>query len=191
MITVELVSPAATGRLGAAIASLVRAGDVVLLSGDLGAGKTTLVAGLAAGLGSTTPATSPTFALCHFYPTEPVLAHVDCWRLDKLAEIVDLGLDEVLEDGGVVVIEWGERAAPLLGEDALVVELAPGASGSESERLAQLRANSPSWGQREEALLVAARAAELPVAFRAGDLAAGRAGDGPAPRGERANGASR
>jgi tRNA threonylcarbamoyladenosine biosynthesis protein TsaE len=163
MIEVSLDSARATGCLGGALASQLRAGDVVLLSGDLGAGKTTLVAGLAAALGSPTPATSPTFALCHFYPTTPVLAHVDCWRLDGLDEVADLGLDEILEDGGVLAIEWGELAAPLFGDEALLVELAPGRSGSETSRRAQLTASGASWLEREEALLRAVRAAALPA----------------------------
>jgi tRNA threonylcarbamoyladenosine biosynthesis protein TsaE len=154
MVAVDLVDAAATRALGVALASVLVPGDVVLLSGELGAGKTTLVGGVVAGLGGDpTEVTSPTFTLCHLYPTEPVVAHVDCWRLDTTAEIADLALDEVLEEGGVALIEWGERAAALFGEEALVLELAPSLAGE--GRRATWRGTGESWTSRAGTLAAA------------------------------------
>lgn len=158
---VEVVtsSAAATRRLGAVVAALLEPGDVLLLSGGLGAGKTTFTKGLVAALGSDEAVTSPTFTLMHTYATDPPVAHVDCWRLEQLAEVADLGLEEVLDDGGVAVVEWGEAAAPLFGRDALEIELfdvddGPGHAGpgerplDEGTRRVLLRASGPSWRSR-------------------------------------------
>lgn len=116
-------SPADTARLGARLAGLLEPGDVVLLSGELGAGKTTLVKAVVAALGGEEEVTSPTFTLLRTYATRPVVAHVDCWRLEQLHEVLDLGLEEVLDDGGVALVEWGEAAEPVFGRDALVLRL--------------------------------------------------------------------
>lgn len=114
-----------TRRYGAALASVLRPGDTVLLGGDLGAGKTTFVQGLAAALGVTEPVTSPTFVLVHAYPTAAGwdLLHADVWRLEQLREVVDLAIPEQLEEGAAVVVEWGERAAPALAPDCLHVAI--------------------------------------------------------------------
>ncbi|MGO9657495.1 MAG: tRNA (adenosine(37)-N6)-threonylcarbamoyltransferase complex ATPase subunit type 1 TsaE [Acidimicrobiales bacterium] len=107
--------------LGAALAGLLQPGDTVLLGGDLGAGKTTFVQGLAAALGVGEPVTSPTFVLVHSYQTAAgwALLHADVWRLEQLQEVIDLALPELIEDGGAVVVEWGEMAAPALAADCL------------------------------------------------------------------------
>ena len=123
-VEVRCASVADTARLGAALAGLLEPGDVVLLSGELGAGKTTLVKALVAALGSTEEVTSPTFTLLRTYATCPPVAHVDCWRLEQLHEVLDLGLEELLDDGGVALVEWGEAAAARFGQGALRVELA-------------------------------------------------------------------
>jgi tRNA threonylcarbamoyladenosine biosynthesis protein TsaE len=102
-------------------------GDVVLLCGDLGAGKTTLVQGIGAAFGVDEPMTSPTFILVHTYGEDPLLAHVDAWRLENLSEVLDLGLDELLDEGAIALVEWGNRIAGALGRhDAIVVEITPG-----------------------------------------------------------------
>jgi len=125
-----------TKRFAAALAGVCRPGDVLLLVGGLGAGKTTFAQGLATGLGVRERVTSPTFTLVRHYRTgrsEGVVAllHADVYRLEDLAEIEDLALDELVEDGAVAAVEWGERAAPLLGSDALVVELERDVHGTE------------------------------------------------------------
>jgi tRNA threonylcarbamoyladenosine biosynthesis protein TsaE len=91
-------------RLGAGL----KAGSLVLLSGPLGAGKTTFVRGLARGCGSDAPVASPTFQLVRIYPGRVQLAHIDLYRVQKAPELADLGLDELLEEGAMVV-EWGDR----------------------------------------------------------------------------------
>jgi tRNA threonylcarbamoyl adenosine modification protein YjeE len=147
MITVELVDASATERLGAVLAQVVGAGDVILLEGDLGSGKTTLVRGLVSGLGAHDRVTSPTFTLRHEYATVPPLTHVDCWRLADPAELDDLGLDEVVEAGGAVVIEWGEFAAFRFADRALRLAIAD-ADGGKS-RVAEIDLGAHTWARRE------------------------------------------
>ncbi len=113
---------AETRQLGAALATLVQAGDVVSLSGDLGAGKTCLVQGLARGLDVTLPVTSPTFMLQKTYPGRELLVHLDVYRLDRLRDVVDLG-DDAMAPDVVTVVEWGDTIQSLLPPDRLEVEL--------------------------------------------------------------------
>lgn len=145
-LSVALSSERATERLGEAIAAVLVPKDVLLLYGDLGAGKTTFVRGLVHALRASVDVTSPTFTLRHEYETLPPICHVDCWRLRDVAELDALGLDEVLADGGVLVVEWGALAASRFGGDALEVRLRDGLDGS--TRVAQLRETSSSWRAR-------------------------------------------
>ncbi len=104
-----------TYRAGYAEGERVRAGDVLALVGDLGAGKTQWVKGLAAGLGSDATVTSPTFTLIHEYEGgRAPLYHLDCYRLERAEELLGIGLDEYLDGRGVVVIEWGDKFGELL-----------------------------------------------------------------------------
>ena len=139
-----------TRALGGAVARVLEPGDVVLLVGELGTGKTTLVQGLVSSLGCSSPVTSPTFALCETYRSEPPVTHVDLWRLEHMREIIDLALDEVLEAGGVVVAEWGEAALPLFGDDALVVRLAY--CGSVEAREISFETAGERWAARRSRL---------------------------------------
>ena len=112
--------------LGRRLAGLLRAGDLVLLSGDLGAGKTTLTRGLGAALGVRGAVTSPTFVIARVHPSlidGPALVHVDAYRLGGQAELDDLDLDTDL-DQAVTVVEWGEGLAEALAADRLEVRLA-------------------------------------------------------------------
>lgn len=95
-------------RLAQRLALILTPGDVIALSGPLGAGKTTFVRGLARGSGSPDPVASPTFVLVRNYRGRIPLAHVDLYRLNRAPELRDLGLDELL-DAGAVVVEWGDR----------------------------------------------------------------------------------
>lgn len=99
-------SPDAMEDLGVRLAAMLRAGDLVLLNGELGAGKTTLTRGIGAGLGVRGAVTSPTFVLARTHPREsgPPLVHVDAYRLGSAAELDDLDLDF---EGSIVVVEWG------------------------------------------------------------------------------------
>lgn len=114
--------PDDTRALAARLADELTDGDLLVLTGDLGAGKTCFAQGLAAGLGIADRVTSPTFTLANRYRGRLTLHHLDVYRLDSLAETVDLGLGELLEDG-VTVIEWGDRIDPVLPADHLVVAI--------------------------------------------------------------------
>jgi tRNA threonylcarbamoyladenosine biosynthesis protein TsaE len=115
-------TPAETMAVGRRLAGLLWAGDVVLIDGELGAGKTTFVAGLAEGLGVDEPITSPTFILMRTYPGLLSLTHADVYRLETLAEIEDLELTEVSVDG-VLAVEWGTAIEQWMPPSHLVVRL--------------------------------------------------------------------
>lgn len=144
----ETASADETRQVGAAVASVLEAGDVVLLVGGLGAGKTTFVQGVAAALGVAEPVTSPTFTLCQVYEGRLRLLHADLWRLERVAEVVDLALDEELAEGGVLLAEWGEGAADLYGAEALVVELSEGDEAT--TRVIRLEPHGERWAGRIE-----------------------------------------
>ena len=111
-----------TVELGKRIAKTLRPGDVILLSGDLGAGKTTLVGGVAKGLGIDEPVLSPTFNIMKCYFHSPLsLYHIDAYRLE--GQMIDIGLDEAIEGDGVSFIEWPDFIRPLIPEDHLEIEL--------------------------------------------------------------------
>jgi tRNA threonylcarbamoyladenosine biosynthesis protein TsaE len=141
----ELVLPteADTERLGARIGAALSAGDVVILSGPLGAGKTVLAKGVAVGLGVTGPVTSPTFVIAREHPPAPggrgiPLVHVDAYRLGGRAELDDLDLDTELTTAAVVV-EWGEGVAEPLARRRLLVRLRRRSTGNGDEtRVAEL-----------------------------------------------------
>jgi tRNA threonylcarbamoyladenosine biosynthesis protein TsaE len=142
-----------TRELGAAVASVVAPGDVILLAGDLGAGKTTLTQGFARGLGVTEQVTSPTFVLMRPYEGRLSLVHVDAYRLEHLQEVIDLGLSELLDDGALAIIEWGDVVAPALPPDFLELRLEY--RESEDERDVRLRFAGPRWAARRTALRAA------------------------------------
>jgi tRNA threonylcarbamoyladenosine biosynthesis protein TsaE len=105
---VTTTSAAETEAIGEGLGRRLHTGDLVLLKGELGAGKTTFVRGVARGIGSAAPVASPTFQLVRIYPGRLQLAHIDLYRIEKPSELGDLGLDELLIQGAVVV-EWGDR----------------------------------------------------------------------------------
>ena len=117
-----LPDPAATDALGAALASRLRAGDVVCLRGPLGAGKTSLARGLIAALGGGQDAPSPTFTLVQTYETDPPLWHFDLYRLTDPEEIWELGWEEAREEAACL-IEWPERLGRHLPADRLEIAL--------------------------------------------------------------------
>ena len=147
--------PVATQAVAAAIARTLLPGDVLLLDGDLGAGKTTFTQGLARAMGVGDTVTSPTFTLVRSYPTSygVELIHADVYRLEGLADIVSLGLPEMLENGAVAAIEWGERAAPALGMEHLDVRLT--LTDVEGERLVTLTPSGLRWQNRWPDLMAA------------------------------------
>lgn len=121
-----------TQAVGEALAPLLVEGDVVLLTGDLGAGKTTLVRGIARGLGVAEETTSPTFNIMVVHPGRLTLYHVDLYRLDTAAQLEDIDYWGTLEAGGVTVVEWGDRFAEARPDQCLIVEIDIG--GDEERR---------------------------------------------------------
>ena len=130
-------SPEQTGLLGSHLGELARQGDVFLLTGKLGTGKTCLVQGIARGLGVKEHAFSPSFVLIREYHGSLPLYHIDFYRLKHIEEIIDLGLEEYLYGDGVCAVEWAEKGTPALPEENLVIALdyAPGAETERSIRL--------------------------------------------------------
>lgn len=140
---------AATHRLGAAIGKRLRAGDLVTLAGDLGAGKTELVRGIAAGMNLATQVSSPTFALIHEHSGPITLIHVDAYRLSAGGDLSDAGLDDYLRGQNVVVVEWPDRIEEVLPAERLAMELAEPASAGNAARVLTAQAA----GERYAALL--------------------------------------
>jgi tRNA threonylcarbamoyladenosine biosynthesis protein TsaE len=140
----------ATRDVGEAIASLARAGDVIVLAGDLGAGKTAFVQGFGRGLGVADRITSPTFTLVHVYDGRLPVHHLDVYRLEQMSEALDLGLPEMLDEGGVVLVEWGDAILPVLPHDLLEVRLTFG-SGDDDRNIA-FRPVGAAWAPRADAL---------------------------------------
>ncbi|MBW1597001.1 tRNA (adenosine(37)-N6)-threonylcarbamoyltransferase complex ATPase subunit type 1 TsaE [Streptomyces sp. JJ38] len=156
---ITVSTPERMRELGRVLATLVRAGDLVLLTGELGAGKTTLTRGLGEGLGVRGAVTSPTFVIARVHPSRsggPPLVHVDAYRLGGgLEEMEDLDLDVTLPES-VVVVEWGEGKVEELTEDRLhvVIERRLGAgpdaeeqaaAGEDDERVVTVTGVGPRW----------------------------------------------
>ncbi len=136
-----------TQDLAARVAGVSVAGDLIVLLGDLGAGKTTFVKGFVAALGSSEPVTSPTFTIAQRYDGGRLrVHHLDAYRLSGPEEAVDLALDELLDDEAVTVIEWGDRLRGILPVDRLEIAIAFGA-GDDDRRFA-LEAGGPGWATR-------------------------------------------
>ncbi len=112
-----------TDELAGAVADLARPGDLIVLVGGLGSGKTRFVRGFAAALGATEPATSPTFALVHNYTARIPIVHADLYRLVSEHEVLDLGLDEAMSEGAIALVEWGDIAGDLLNPNRLTVTI--------------------------------------------------------------------
>ena len=129
-----------TVRIGSAIGHALRTGDTVLLSGELGAGKTRLVHGMAEGIESTIPARSPTFVIVNEYPGRIRLSHCDLYRIGSADEVGELALDERLTDGALVV-EWPEVGADALPQDVLYLKFVNGEH--EEQRLITFTATGP------------------------------------------------
>ena len=125
MLELELQSEADTLALARSLAAVLEGGDVVGLEGGLGAGKTTFARGAVHGLGvpEETAVTSPTFALLHHYEARLPVAHADFYRLGGEAELEELGVDELLEEGAVLLVEWGRKFAGMAARTVLWVEL--------------------------------------------------------------------
>ena len=134
-----------TLAIARAVASSLRPGDVVALSGDLGAGKTCFVQGAAKALGVTERVTSPTFILVREHQGRMPVLHMDVYRLNNLQELTDLGYEEFLDPTRVVFIEWGDAVGPLLPSEFLEVAIT---APSEDERTIDIHARGEGWNAR-------------------------------------------
>ncbi|SDT01110.1 tRNA (adenosine(37)-N6)-threonylcarbamoyltransferase complex ATPase subunit type 1 TsaE [Microlunatus soli] len=153
-------TPDAMHELGRRIAARSRAGDVIIASGDLGAGKTTLTQGIGSGLGATGQIISPTFVLSRIHPGadgHPDLVHVDAYRLSTPDELLDLDLDESL-DRSVTVVEWGEGIAEQLSAERLQVLVLRGADPEDETRTVLLSSSGERWSDDDLDALVGAAA---------------------------------
>jgi tRNA threonylcarbamoyladenosine biosynthesis protein TsaE len=137
-----------TREVGEALASLLRARDAVVLTGELGAGKTTFAQGVARGLGIEEQVSSPTFTLIKEYSGILDLAHVDVYRLDMVQDVVDLGLEELGGGDGVLLVEWGDTIEELLPDERLRVELLTDDAAGESARSISMTATGEGWTDR-------------------------------------------
>ena len=168
MLELRVTSVDETHAVARALASLCRSGDVIVLSGEMGAGKTAFAQGFGRALGIDEPITSPTYTLVHSYDIDrgastnaDVLHHADLYRLERTDEVADLGLAELAEYDGVVLIEWGEVAGALLG-DHLVVQIGVDPFDDEDQlptgRLIEISATGPGWAGRWSRIVEACEA---------------------------------
>ena len=147
-ITMLTTSAEETREVGEALASLLRMRDAVMLTGELGAGKTTFAQGVARGLGIEEQVSSPTFTLIKEYSGFLDLAHVDVYRLDMVQDVVDLGLEELGGGDGVLLVEWGDTIEELLPDERLRVELVTDDAAGESVRSISIIATGAGWSER-------------------------------------------
>jgi tRNA threonylcarbamoyladenosine biosynthesis protein TsaE len=139
-----------TRAIGAELATFLRAADVIALTGELGAGKTTFAQGVAKGLGFDGAVVSPTFTLVREYRGGRLpVVHADVYRLDRVQDVLDLGLDETAEDG-VLLVEWGDAVEGLLPPAHLIVELT--VPGDGEERSVAIEGSGEPWALRWERL---------------------------------------
>jgi len=139
-----------TRALAAEIAGLATPGDLLVLAGDLGTGKTAFAQGFAHGLGVDEQVTSPAFILVRTYEGRLPFVHLDVYRLDTMQELVDLGIAELLDEGAVTLVEWGDAVTPALPADFLEVRLE--VTDAPDDRLLSIRSVGPGWPPRADAL---------------------------------------
>jgi tRNA threonylcarbamoyladenosine biosynthesis protein TsaE len=166
MTTLKTAGARQTEAVGEAIGPLLQVGDLVVLTGDLGTGKTTFTKGLARGLGVTQRVTSPTFTIVQEYDGRVPVAHVDVYRLARIQELHDFGFDELIESR-VTVVEWGEAIAQVLPFDRIDVRIAmvdepdpdavsaaepDGEVVEDDRRVVEVVASGPAWVARRPAL---------------------------------------
>jgi tRNA threonylcarbamoyladenosine biosynthesis protein TsaE len=157
-VALRTSTPGATREVGEAVAPLLRPRDAVVLTGELGAGKTTFVQGVARGLGVDDQVVSPTFTLVREYQGRLGVAHVDVYRLQRMQDVVDLGLEELGDGEDVLLVEWGDVVEDLLPRDRLRVELTTeDLQGDEDARRIVLTAVGESWAERWGELASAVR----------------------------------
>jgi tRNA threonylcarbamoyladenosine biosynthesis protein TsaE len=144
---------AETHALGQRLGAILRPGDVVVLDGELGTGKTVVAKGIAVALGITEPVVSPTFTVVREYDAPTPLVHVDVYRLDHLQELHDLGFDDLVGEEAVTLVEWGDRVSAVLPSDRLRVLLEAG--DGDDDRVVSIDAAGVTWAERLDALAAA------------------------------------
>jgi tRNA threonylcarbamoyladenosine biosynthesis protein TsaE len=154
-VVIGTESPEETKEVARRLARICAPGDAILLIGDLGAGKTAFAQGFAAALGVEGPVTSPTFALvrqyqCHGAGAVETLIHADVYRTGTIGEVVELALAELVEEGAIALIEWGDLAAAALGHDALDITLTLPDSGALSQRTLSISGRGRWAGRSDE-----------------------------------------
>lgn len=151
MLHLRSDSLASTSAIAASLAGLARRGDLVVLAGEMGTGKTTFAKGFGQAIGVTEPITSPTYTLVHSYPAGRVtLHHADIYRLTTHHEVADLAFAELLESDGIVMVEWGDVVAGTLGDHVLVrLEFV---DDDEDARDIHITASGRSWAARWDEL---------------------------------------
>jgi tRNA threonylcarbamoyladenosine biosynthesis protein TsaE len=158
-LAVTTTSPEETRIVGAALAPMLVPGDVISLSGDLGAGKTVLVQGVAAALGVEDRVLSPTFTIVHEYRGRYTILHLDVYRLNSFQEVLDLGFEELLDPEAILLVEWGEAVAPLLPPRYLEVLIRSAeATGPADDRVVLFRGHGDDWMHKLEGMRATAEA---------------------------------
>lgn len=144
-------SAAQTHDLAAALSRLCRAGDVIVLAGEMGAGKTAFAQGFATGLDITEPVTSPTFTIVREYPGPRLsLHHLDVYRLDQIHEVSELGVGEMLDEEAVMLVEWGDAVLPALGDEYLEITFTFG--DGDDDRHLRFEVRGAGWVSRLDEL---------------------------------------
>jgi tRNA threonylcarbamoyladenosine biosynthesis protein TsaE len=142
----------ATKAVAAVLAKAAKSGDLIVLAGEMGVGKTAFAQGFAVGLDISETVTSPTFTLVRSYPITPqpgrprVLHHLDVYRLDRMNEVADLAIGELIDDRSVTLIEWGDAVADVLPKDRLQILISYGEQTD--DRVIEIDAAGSSWGPR-------------------------------------------
>lgn len=155
MTTAYTSNAAQTQALAAAIAEVCLPGDLLVLVGDLGAGKTAFTQGFGRALGVTAPITSPTFTLANEYDGDDVLIHhLDVYRIEQIDEVRDLALHELLDGDAITLIEWGDAILPALPSDYLEVRLTYGEG--DNDRVVEIQPIGTGWAPRTSVLQAAA-----------------------------------
>jgi tRNA threonylcarbamoyladenosine biosynthesis protein TsaE len=155
MLEFRTTSPGETFRFGQCLANILSAGQVVCLIGDLGAGKTLLVQGLAEGLGIVDSVNSPTFTILNVYEASFPVYHFDLYRLEDAAELFDIGFYEYTEGSGLSIIEWADKFPDQLPDEYLWIEIISDLENNSekvNERIVQVRAHGALYGHLCEEL---------------------------------------
>lgn len=153
VLVVNTYSVEETRIVGASLSPTLLPGDVLSLAGDLGAGKTAFVQGVAAGLGVEGRVTSPSFTIVHEYDGRYPIVHLDVYRLDSFQEVIDLGFEEFLDPDSIVLVEWGEAIAPMLPRRHLEVEVRRARDPeADDERCLIFRPHGAEWIRKIQAM---------------------------------------